>query len=172
MSGPATLAVGDDLRFDALIAHEQRVAAELLLLYYEDLVAGEKHPPFPRPATSFMRARHDRLQVTAQERLETVMRFRLSTRPSVVLALEGHTELVMVEKLLHQHRIDPVSVGLAVVNLQSVDGDVRLLARAVAVPNFIHEGRAAGQLLEPLTGVVVAVDPEKKYKTLDSAPAA
>lgn len=117
------------LRFDALLAHEYRVAAELILLYLEDLASLGRTAALPPVSTSWHEARHDRLSVDHRERSETVLDFALSDRPAVVLALEGATELRIVPRILERMGISDRSGLIDLVDLKGVDRDVRLLAR-------------------------------------------
>ncbi|HVF05994.1 MAG TPA: hypothetical protein VNA20_14220 [Frankiaceae bacterium] len=154
-----------DLRFDALLANEHRVAAEHLLDFYEDLAERGHAPALPPLNEQWWGARHDRLRVEVRERAETLMDFRLTDRRAVVLGLEGETEMEVVARVLDVLGIDPHSDLVRLVNLHSVDGDVRLLARAVATPRLDPAGHRGARLLSPLTGLIIAVDPEKKYAT-------
>jgi hypothetical protein len=46
-----------------------------------------------------------------------------------------------------------------------VDGDVKLLARSVAVPRLDPDGHVGARILSPLTALFVVTDPEGKYAT-------
>jgi hypothetical protein len=156
----------NDLRFDALLAMEHRVAAEHLLDFYDDLSASGHAGELAEVNAQWWEPRHDRIRVDARERAETLMDFRLTDRPAVVLGLEGETEMEIVARVLDALGLDPSSELIRLVNLQSVDGDVRLLARAVATPRLDPAGHRGARVLSPLTALVVAVDPEKKYATV------
>ena len=155
----------NELRFDALLALEHRIAAEHILDFYEDLNAGGHAADLPPLNPQWWSPRHDRIRAEARERAETLMDFRLSDRPAVVLGLEGDTEMEIVARVLDSVGLPTSSELIRLVNLQSVDGDVRLLARAVATPRLDPEGHRGARVLSPLTALVVAVDPEKKYAT-------
>jgi hypothetical protein len=155
----------NDLRFDALLANEHRVAAEHLLDFYDDLSERGHAPALPPVNAQWWEARHDRLRVEVRERAETLMDFRLTDRPAVVLGLEGETEMDVVARVLDVLGVDPNSDLVRLVNLHSVDGDVRLLARAVATPRLDPAGHRGARLLSPLTALMIAVDPEKRYAT-------
>ena len=64
------------------------------------------------------------------------MDFELNNRPLLVLAVEGATECLMVNRVLDLIGLELPSSDIAVVNLKGVEGDVNLLARAVAVPHL------------------------------------
>ena len=153
-----------ELRNEALLAMDYRIAAELLLLHYEDLVKHEVAAPL-EPASGFHKPHGDRLAVDFRERGETVMDFELSQRPLVVLALEGPTEITFAQALLKHFKVEEKSDLIQLVNLRSIDRDIRLLAHTAAVPRIDPNGYVGARVLHPLTALVVAVDPENKYAT-------
>ena len=63
---------------------------------------------------------------------------------------------------------DPLASRIAIVNLESIKGDVKLLARAVAVTTRLDTD---GDLFSPLTSLMVVVDPEPPYESQDSVEA-
>ena len=160
-----------DLRFDALVAHEYRIAAEMLLRFVEDLARrGIADPPdVPRP--QLFHPRQQRLRVDDRERAKTVMRFGTSDRPSLVIAVEGDTEYEIVPRVLDMMGYDPLASRISVVNMKSVNSDVTFLARAVAVPRLSPTGDRHADLLSPLTSLMVVVDPEGPYKSHEGAEA-
>lgn len=160
-----------DLRYDALVALEYRVAAEHLLMLREDLGETGEAPQLEPVSTTWREARHGRLSVDARERAETLLDFRLTDVPAVVLALEGATEMTIAPRVLSLMGFDERQGEIQLINLKSVDGDVRLLARAVAVPRIDPEGYRGARVLRPLTGLVIAVDQEKKYSTAEKCEA-
>ena len=163
-----------DLRYDALIAQEYRIAAEVILRFVEDQVRlGVADPPDAPPA-HFFHPRQERLRVADRERSETVMRFGVSDRPALVLAVEGDTEYEIAPQVLDLMGYDPPGSRISVVNLKGVWGDVALLARAVAVPQLDPGADGSdryARLLSPLTSLMVVVDPERPYKSHEEAEA-
>lgn len=164
----------EDLRYDALVAHEYRVAAEVILRFVEDQARLGIADPLDTPPAYAFHPRQERLRVDHRERAETVMRFGISDRPALVLAVEGDAEYELAPRVLDMMGYDPSASRIAVVNLKSVEGDVKLLARAVAVPRLDpgtdHSDRYA-PLFSPLTSLMVVVDPEGSYKCHESAEA-
>lgn len=154
-----------DLRFDALLAHEYRVAAEILLLYIEDLAEQHRAPVPPPLSTNWHEPRHDRLKVDHIERSETILDFRMLDRPAVVVAVEGETEARTVPRVLKLYGVDEEAGLIHVVNRKGVDGGVGLLARAVAVPRLDPDGYRGARLRSPATGLVLVVDPEGTFRT-------
>ena len=158
----------DELRNDALIAQEQRIAAEVILQFLEDRAAKGAAPSLPPASTKWREPRHDRLRIDQRERAETIMDFGLSDRPAVYLAVEGATEKVIVSKALGLADFDHLTSWISVLDLEGVGGDVNLLARAVAVPRLDPEGHRGARVLSPLTALLVVADPEGKYATQQS----
>lgn len=158
----------EDLRFDALLAQEYRVAAEIILQFLEDEAAQGRATPLKAPSDEWREPVHDRLTVDQRERAETVMDFHLSDRPAVYLAVEGETEATIVAKVLDLAGFERLSPWVSVVDLEGVGGDVKLLARAVAVPRLDPEGHHGARVVSPLTALVVVTDPEGKYSDDDS----
>ena len=158
-----------DLRYDALIAHDYRIAAELLLRFVEDrarlgIIKSPEEPP-----TGVFHPRQQRLRVSDRERAATVMRFGISDRPAVVLAVEGHAEYEIAPRVLAMLGYDPSASRIMIVNLEGIKGDVKLLARAIAVPRLDIDGDHYSSLISPLTTLMVIVDPEKPYESSHSA---
>ena len=155
----------EDLRYDALLAHDYRIAAEFLLRYVEDQARlGIVDPP-DEPQIGLIHPRQQRLRLDDQERAETVMRFGISDRPALVLAVEGHAEYEIAPRVLDMLGYDPMASRIAIVNLESIKGDVKLLARAVAVPRLDTDGDRYSRLFSPLTSLMVVVDPEPPYES-------
>ena len=151
-----------DLRNDALLAHEQRIAGELILHFLEDQAALGRYPQLPPVSKMWREARHDRLIIDQRERAETVMDFGLSDRPALYLAVEGQTEVSIVRRVLGLAGYEHLSTWVSVVDLEGVGGDVNLLARAVAVPRLDPDGLRGARVVSPLTALMVVADPEGK----------
>ena len=164
----------NDLRNNALVAHDFRIAAEIILRFVEDQARlGIAEPP-DVPSTHFFHPRQERLRVDDRERAETVMRFGISDRPALVLAVEGDAEFELAPRVLEMMGYDPSASRISVTNLKSVRGDVKLLARAVAVPRLdssLDRADSYARLFSPLTSLMVVVDPEGPYKSHDGAEA-
>ena len=161
----------EDLRYDALIAHDYRLAAEYLLRYVEDQARLGVAAPLDEPPTGVFHPLQQRLRVVDRERAETVMRFGISDRPALVLAVEGHTEHETAPRVLDMLGYDPLASRIQIVNLESIKGDVKLLARSVAVPRLDTDGDHYSRLFSPLTSLMVVVDPEPPYESADRVEA-
>ena len=147
---------------------EMRFAAEMLLYYYDDLAAaGSAEPLSPLPK-SFSHPRADRLKVNYPERAKTLQRWtalRLVNAPAVVVAVEGHTEMEILPRILELSQAGPSTGLVAFVNLKSVDANVKLVARSVAVPVLLPERPGRATVLRPLVGLVIVVDQESNYSS-------
>ena len=155
----------DELRNDALIAQEQRLAAEMILRFLEDEASQGRAKPLKPVEGTWKVPQHDRLRADARERAETIMDFGLSDRPAVYLAVEGQTEVVLVNKVLGLAGFESLSHWVGVIDLEGVNSDTNLLARSVAVPRLDPNGYRGARVLSPLTALVVVADPEGRYTT-------
>ena len=155
----------EDLKFDALQAMEWRVAAEMLLLFYEDLTEQGLAQPLPEPPKTWHAPRHDRLHIDYLERSKALQRFRLENSPAVMVGVEGETEEYMMTRGLDWAGYG-LDTGLVdIVNLKGIDADVGLIARALVTPKLTEQSPHQARLLRPLTALVVAVDQEGRYES-------
>lgn len=156
----------EDLKFDALQAMDWRVAAEMLLLFYEDLAEQGLAEPLPEPTEMWGPSRQDRLKVDYLGRSEALQRFRLDNAPAVLVGVEGETEEYMLSRGLDWAGYG-LDTGLVdIVNLKGIDADVALIARALVTPKLTEMSPHRSRLLRPLTALVVAVDQEGRYGSL------
>ncbi len=161
----------EDLRYDALLAHDYRIAAELLFRHVEHQAhLGATDPP-DEPPTGLIHPRQQRLRIDDRERAETVMRFGISDRPALVLAVEGHAEYEIAPRVLDMLGYDPSASRITIVNLEGIKGDLRLLARSVAVPRLDSDGDRYSRLFSPLTSLMVVVDPEPPFESSEGVEA-
>lgn len=155
-----------NLRGEALQALDNRIVGEMLLLLHEDLVRGGKVPPLDPIDEHSWEPRRERITASAGDLDRHLTRFGLSPHPAVVLAIEGQTEEEILPHVFDALGFHPTPSQLQVIRLPGVDSDVGLLASYAAVPSVGEAVRGKGVLLDrPLTHVVVAVDPEGRYRT-------
>lgn len=155
----------EGLRFDALVAVEHRIAAELLLQFCEDLKTAGTETILTTKPGRVRSLERDRIVVDGRERAATLLGFRLTSTPAVTLAVEGETEMRVVPRVLSMMGVNESAGLIQLVDLRGVDGDIRLLARSVAVPRLDTEGPIKGRILRPLTALFVAADGEHGYAT-------
>jgi len=158
------------LKDDALGANDHRIAGEILLRFYEDLVDREVTPPLEKLPAGHSRFWHpldERLNTDREELEQVLTEFGLSPHPSVVLAIEGKTEKIHLPGVLKLLAPPELRSRIRHVNMQSVDRDLTLLAVYVAGPLVgAPDGDGWLPLQRPPTRLVVAVDPENRYETL------
>jgi hypothetical protein len=153
------------LRGDALIAMDHRIAAEMLLLFYEDLVRAGKATPLEPLPRKLLTPRHKRLQTDRKELSEVLMDFGISPHPALVLVLEGYTEMLLVPRVFDLLELPLQSDLIKLFNAEGVDRKLGALAQYAITPE-IGEAISSGFLLtRPPTHFLVVVDPEKGFAT-------
>jgi hypothetical protein len=149
------------------MAIDHRIAAEMLLLYAEDLAHAGRAESLEALSSVYWSPRHDRLLATSRERAEALLDFALTDSPALVLALEGKSDIVLMRNTLELLGLASESGRVEFVDMKGVGGDVRLLARSRGIPRIDPEGYVGARVLRPLTAIMVAVDPEGPYTTRD-----
>jgi hypothetical protein len=86
----------EKLKDAALTALDYRIAAEILLLFYEDIADRGQAEPLPVPQGMYRHWLQERLSYRHQTLDEDLMGLGISPHPRVVLAIEGETEQVHV----------------------------------------------------------------------------
>lgn len=157
----------DDLSGDALVALDHRIAAEILLLCYEDLPA--------RGAVASLTERKD-LFHTERERISyrprpldtNLSSLGLSPHPGVILVVEGETEEVFVPLVRDHIRIPGQAEVIQSVVLRGVSRDLTKLAAFASAPLLGEKMPPHGQgdawvSVKPPTRLMVVVDPDPPY---------
>jgi hypothetical protein len=90
----------DKLKGEAVLALDHRVAAEMLLRFHEDLAAAGAAPIIEPPDRRYADPRHRQIPRDDAGLEQAVTDFGLSPHPSLVLVLEGETEMVLVPRAL------------------------------------------------------------------------
>ncbi len=154
------------LRGDALVAMDHRIAAEILLRFYEDLVQTGTAPAL-EPSPKYAPGPQDkRLQINLNKLDEVLMEFGISPYPSLVLILEGETEAPLVPRVMELLGIPQHKNFIKIFISKGSDKDFGLLASYIAVPNLgepLEDDFT--ELTRPLTRYLVAVDAEKRFIT-------
>ena len=152
----------DQLKDAALLAMDYREAAEILLLFYEDLAGRGQAEPLPAMDGMYWHPLRERLGYRHRTLDEDLMELGLSPHPRVVLAVEGDTEYThgpMVWKALDYPDAPEL---MRLLNLRGVDRNVEKVAALAATP-LVGErlpGRPGWRLIKPPTRLMIAVDPE------------
>lgn len=150
------------LRGDALIAVDHKIAAEMMLRFYEELVERGAAPPL-EPLGRWRAPRHSRLSRDRDTLQEVLTLYDLSPHPSVVLVVEGATEALIMPRVL-----DLLSSSwrnyIEVVDAEGVTRALDPLIAYAATPRLLRE-EALNVLMRPPVRFLIAMDPEGPYIT-------
>ena len=158
----------DQLKDAALIAMDDRIAAEILLRFYDDLASrgyGEPLPDF-----SGEQGWHplvERLSFHADTLDETLTELGISPYPRVVVALEGETEAYHAPLVRTALGMSEAPEIMRFLNLGTVNRDLTKVV-ALAVAPLVSEkipGTNAWRLIRPSAHLVLAVDPDSPFNT-------
>lgn len=148
------------LEGDSLIAMDYRIAAELFLLFYEDLAkAGAAKPLDLGDARNGHTQRH-RLRTDRTELDATLTRFGLSPHRAVVVILEGKTEQTIAPLVLDRLYKPSWRNHVRLFDVQGVNQNLDSLAAFVAVPAVTESERDVVTLAYHPTRFVVLSDAE------------
>lgn len=149
------------LRGDALVAMGFRVAAEALDQFADDLGRGQDAAEGVRWSPLHAQRLSDRPRSTDA----ALTALGLSPHPSLVVGVEGKTELLLVPRVLELLGVD---ADLGLIRVESFGGvgkDLALLARYAAAPVIGVDRGTWVELDRPITRFLVLVDAESKYST-------
>jgi antitoxin component HigA of HigAB toxin-antitoxin module len=151
-----------DLKNEALLAMDYREAAELLLLFYEDLAQHDQAEPLPTIPDKSWHSLHERLSYRHNTLDQNLMELGISPHPRVVLAVEGDTEQVHAPLVWQALGYPDAPELMRLLKLGTVDRDLEKVAALAAAPLVGSEiGEPQGWwLIKPPTRLLVAVDPE------------
>jgi hypothetical protein len=140
------------------VAMDDRMAAEVIDLFVDEVV----EPEALRPSLD---ASMQRLTSTNPPIDRVLTHFQVSPHPSLVVAVEGATEMYIVPRVMKQlgMRIDPAFVR--VVNFKGVGNDLTTLAKYAAEPVLGPDAGGYVLLDRPVTRFLVLVDQEGKFTT-------
>jgi hypothetical protein len=144
---------------------DYRIAAEILLLFYNDLVkAGVAEPIEESPR--YWRGPFDgRLESDHSELESTLMDFGISPHPSLILVLEGDTEMLLVPRVMELLNVRPSREHISLYNSKGIDKKLESLARYNVTP-LLGEAIDKGFILSrPPDYFLRVVDPESRLNT-------
>jgi hypothetical protein len=153
------------LRGDALIAMDHRIAAEILLLFLEDLVKLELTEPLEQAPKYWRGKYHGRLKPADADLESVLMDFGISPQPSLVLVLEGDTEKLIVPRVMKQLGIPSQTGFIELFKGGGVNQHYALLASYVSTPKLGEAVRSGLLLRRPPTRFLIAFDPESSFAT-------
>lgn len=158
----------DKLRGDALVAIDHRIAAEILLRFYEDLVMSSAASPLEPVPKRFYAPRRRRLNTERFELDKVLTDYGLSPQPSLVLVLEGDTEWLLIPRIMNLMGVPRQRSFIELFKGRGVNTDFGLLASYVAAP-YLGEPISNGFVLtRPPTHFLVAVDAEGDFVTKEA----
>ena len=154
-----------ELKGEARRAVDMRIAAELLLRYYDHLASARRAPAIPRPSGREPDPFQYRLRPEGD--LDALlMNFGLSPHPRLILVLEGETEMAIFPKVLDYFGIRRNRDFIAIENARGVDRDLSsLVAYAIAPKTVQEDGGRYLRLIAPPTRLLVMMDAEGPYVT-------
>jgi hypothetical protein len=155
-----------DLKGVALSALDYRIAAEILLLFHEDLADHGQVEPLPSIPRNSWHPLHERLSYRHQTLDQDLMDLGISPHPRVVLAVEGETEQAHVPIVWKELGYPNAPELMRLLWLGGVDKDlekVAALASAPLVGERAPTQQPAWLAIKPPTRLLIAVDPEGKY---------
>lgn len=147
------------LRGPALVAMEERVAAEILHRIAEDV-----SPTPPAPARGLPLPISQQWLGDRPSSLDAALSdLQLSPHPAVVLALEGETEMLLMPRLFELLGIPDTPNFIRIECFGGTTKDLLLLARFAAAPMLGTDRGDFVELARPLTHFLVLTDAENKY---------
>jgi antitoxin component HigA of HigAB toxin-antitoxin module len=158
-----------ELKNDALLAMDYREAAELLLLFYEDVAergAADPLPALPRSGRGW-HPWDERLSYRHETLDQNLMELGISPHPRVVLVVEGDTEQVHAPLVWKALGYPDAPELMRPLKLGGVDRSLEKVAALAAAPLVGGEigGPEGWWLIKPPTHLLVAVDPEGQFET-------
>lgn len=152
---------------DALAAMDYRIAAEILLLFYEDLAKHGAVAPLQPLPPHMWHSRHERLSYRHKTLDETLASLGVSPHPRVVVVVEGETEEYIVARMRKRfethHGPDLVQVVVA----RSTTRDLTKLTAFATAPLLGQRRGSDWDLIKPLTRLVILFDPDRGFATPD-----
>lgn len=156
------------LKDASLLAMDDRIAAEILLRFCEDLAHRGQAGQLPDLSTSMAwHPLHERLSFHPDTLDEDLIRLGISPHPRVVLALEGETEMYQAPRVWKALEYADAPELMRLLKLGSVSQDLKKVAALTAAPLVSEKvpGTKAWRLIKPYTRLLVAVDPEGPFAT-------
>jgi hypothetical protein len=149
---------------DALAAMDHRLAAEVLLLFYEDLAVREQVAGLPDLPSTAWHPLHERISAGRSEHLDALLaRLGVSPHPGVILVVEGETEELLVPRVFDQLERRRTPDLVRILCMRGADRDLALVAAAAAAP-LLGQRRGDGyDMIRPPTRLVIAVDQDRKW---------
>ena len=155
------------LQREALVALDQRIAAEILLQFLHELAKEAKADPtvYGNEGSLAIRFAESRLASDDRKREGVLVDFDLSPYPISLVVIEGKTEQVMAARVITELELPLPPWPVRLHNGRSVDSDLKWLYR-YAWAFDIHEEIPGGfRPSRPLPFIFVLADPEGSLGT-------
>jgi hypothetical protein len=151
---------------DALIAFDHRLAAEILLCFYEDLDNAGHTTSLPEIPPNVPHPLNSRTPSARSEPLDTLLgRLGVSPHPGVVLAVEGETEELMVPRVFDYLGLRRTPDLVHILCIRGSDKQLSLVA-AVSVAPLLGERRHDGyDMVRPPTRLMIVADRDAHWST-------
>ncbi len=158
------------LKDAALIAMDDRIAAEILLRFYEDLALRRQAEPLPDLSGAlYWHPLRDRLSNREDTLDEALTDLGISPHPRVVLALEGETEVYHAPLVWRTLGYSSAPELIRVLKLGGVGQNLQKVAALNVAPLIGKQlpapGATAWTAIRPLAHLLMAVDPDKPFNT-------
>lgn len=153
----------EQLKDSALSALDYRIAAEILLLFYENLADRGQAEPLPDIPRNSWHPLHERLSCRHRTLDEDLMHLGISPHPRVVLAVEGETEQDHVPRIWRELDYPDAPELMRLLVLGGTNKDPVKIAALTAAPLVGQRApsqRPAWMLIKPSTRLFIAIDPE------------
>ncbi len=151
---------------DALVALDHRLAAEILLLFYEDLADRDTAPPLPQPSRSAWHPLFERISDQGDEQLDTMLaELGVSPHPGVVLVVEGETEELLVPLVIDHLELRRAPHLIRVLCMRTANAKLALVAAAMVAPLLGHRRGDSYEMIRPPSYLVIAVDKDQGWAT-------
>jgi hypothetical protein len=147
-----------------LMAIDFRVAAELILVCYEDLAASNQAPPLPELPLMVAHPLKDRLEREPEKLDPTLTHYGLSPHPALVIAAEGVSDEYILRKTLELLRVRPGRAFIDIAATGGIDKNFDTLVRHLA-PEPDQELDDLVIIGRPITRVLRIVDAEGRMGT-------
>lgn len=158
------------LKDAALIAMDDRIAAEILLRFYEDLALRGQAEPLPDLSGAMgWHPLHERLSNRNDTLDEALTDLGVSPHPRVVLALEGETEVYHAPLVWRTLGYSSAPELIRILKLGGVGQNLQKVAALNVAPLIGKQvpapGAAAWSVIRPSAYLLMAVDPDKPFNT-------
>jgi hypothetical protein len=155
----------ESLKGNSLAAMEHRIAAEILLLFIEELATNGPADPISNLGETFFHPLDERLSYHPKALDKVLDELGVSPYPRVVLLVEGDTEYAIVPKIVETlgFRLAPDLVR--VINMKGIHTNLDLIAAYAATPFVGERIGDAYHMTRPPTQLMIAVDPDNGFST-------